>query len=240
MIQFVFTLSPIHSDLLAPLRTVEGLFVAESREVIWVRYASESGKLPLELDIIPWQARFTTDAQRLLYPIRHSVPVQHLPDLSWERTYRTIQVELPVPAFPVQPQGKISLSLIPATRQEQPVVALWTDWDTWSLWVEQAPETRLNRLQYAVSPRKDVLVKGQPLPPIQGIGLWALGRLLLPAGLTLNYPALVPVLEQEWGTSGHDLMILFHEPLQVHCLSPDSFQPARRSSVRATAQKWHE
>lgn len=232
MVQHIFILPRCHQPLLSGLRTLSGLFIAETPDVFWLRYSSTK-PLPLPVVTLPTEAHFIVDNDRLLFRENHIAPEARLPDLEWMPLYRYIQLLLPIPAFPRTPTLHVPVQWQPTSIERLPG-ALLTNWQNWQNWVETAPETRLQRLQYAAHRNHQVLITGTPLPPIEGLALWEQESLLIPVGYDLEFTALHNTLVQWLNPHRDNALLAFPLENRIEIIASDSFQPARRSSVRRT------
>jgi hypothetical protein len=79
-----------------------------------------------------------------------------------------------------------------------------------------------------------VLITGTPLPPIEGQALWEQDTLLIPVGYDLEFTALHNTIVQWLNPHRDNALLAFPLENRIEVIVSNSFQPARRSSVRRT------
>ncbi|NBC06235.1 MAG: hypothetical protein GVY26_03475 [Bacteroidetes bacterium] len=205
----VLKLSPQDTGPLADIRTQHKLFVAETDEAVWLK-AKEAGKdIRSSLNALPAVRTYVLQG-RLLFPVGATVPEAHLPQsLQWKPLQVWLRVEAPRSVLPPLelPADKLPFRLV-RSQEEKTASALLIEADRWLQYAETAPAVRLSKLRFALSEERQVLVTGTPLPAVPGRLFWQMERLLLPAGWTLEYPLLAPLLSRRMTKKPDDLVLI--------------------------------
>ena len=141
-------------------------------------------------------------------------------------------MEMPVAAFAGKTREKYTAKLVPS-NQEQPSIALLTDFDEWKTFVETTSILRLQPLKYAVSNRNQVLIIGQPLPAIKGRSYWQKGQLLIPVGYDFNVSIVGDLLSQQLSPQKTEY-ILLDEQSNWEKIPVNNLVQVSRSGVRLT------
>jgi len=157
-------------------------------------------------------------------------PVRTLVSDKWLVIQQFIPVEAPASAFPGTTDKKHLIQIVPSEK-ERPSAALLTTWAHWKKYVETAPQIRLDQLQFAVSNQAEVLVVGQPLPPIQGKAYWQQDLLLLPNGYDFDLSNMATFISAAL-SKAQDGYLLFQEEGTFQKIPLQGFVAARRSAVR--------
>lgn len=250
MKEFVVILSENNREILADIRTLPdvkaAVFVEDNTPRIWLRGIFSKNKLPLAVQKLPIERIFILK-ENLLFPVGGLTPLSKLPNFKWELLSQFLPIDLPKSAFPALVEATTKVRLV-ISEQEQKGIALLTDFEEWLKYVENAPKIRLQRLQFAVSEHRQVLVVGDILPPIRGRVFWQDGQILLPLGLAFEWTLAAKLLAQK-----HDLgekAILFFDTNSTELqkdISPqridlENFVDCTHSAVRLTKQnnRWTE
>jgi hypothetical protein len=212
--------------------TVE-LLEADGR--IWLRATG--------LEDTQWeQCRHLSDADRYtvledgqLIAVDSVVPLGRLPDGAWQPIARFIEAELPVAHWPGKSPAPLPVGLI---RSNEPREVNWlvVRLDAWTRYAVTAPHVRLARLSFAATRDGRAIVRGQPLPPLQGERFVEVEGIAVPAGWTWQ-PAVEPaVLGDVFGLSPGD-SVLWTSDSEYHKICADDWVQATRSAVRLTQQE---
>jgi hypothetical protein len=212
-------------DRLGSIRNVPGWKAAADEGEIWLRGPVNNGPFQNALSSLPAEANYLMDDDGRLFPVGKQTPVRILKELAWQSLRDFLPLEIPVSAMPgetgIRVQLKVKRSLF-----EQEAYALKTTFRDWKVYVESAPAIRLQRLRFAVSGKKEVLVIGSPLPALKGQFCWRNKNLLLPAGFDFDPPVLADLLPT---TSD---VVLFDELGNRETIPAAAFAAADRTTVR--------
>jgi hypothetical protein len=224
MKECVIVLDNKYKERLGQVRTVPGWKAAADEEQIWLRGPVDNGKMQTALSSLPATASYLMDEQFRLFPYGKRTPVLTLKELEWQSLANFIAVTLPVSAMPgAVPQPiKIRLS---RSADVQPAFALLTTVAAWKNYVESAPLIRLKQLKFAVSAAGQVLITGQPLPPVKGTGYWLNKNMMIPAGYQLDPPLMADLI-------GNENLVLFHIDGRREVISSSCFNAAERNLIR--------
>lgn len=217
---------------LGEVRCYPGLQLAADGNLLWLRGIPVSGQGTAEIKRLPAKITYLLDEQDRLFLAGASTPVAQLQKLNWLPATQFIPVTLPLSPLPGKTQETYPVRL---RKSEHAVesAALLTTLAEWKIFAETAPATRLDRLQFAVSERNEVLIMGQPLPALRGKEYWITDRLLLPAGFEFDPPALLPLVSEKL-KPGSQAYLLFTPDGRWQYISVHAFVAAKRSSIRLT------
>ena len=220
------------SDLphLAAVRCWPGMSAAETETEVWLRCPMQHADLDQALRALPAMYSYRQDAQGLLFPMGGSTPVSKLPELDWLPMKQFILVELPGAALPAQLTQDYALQLLPSSEYHSGA-ALKVKLADWQAYAETAPEIRLAALHFALSATGDVLVMGEPLPPLPGVEYWLRGSILLTAAYDLEWPLLADLFNQRENSKGSYFM-LFEKDGSWQKIEKRCFVPASRAGIR--------
>lgn len=220
------------SDLphLAVVRCRPGLCAAETETEVWLRCPMLHADLDQALRALPALHTYRQDSQGLLFPLGGSTPVAKLPALDWVPMKQFIPVELPGAALPAQLTQHYALQLFPSAAYH-PGAALKIKLTDWQTYADTAPEIRLAALSFALSAAGDVLVMGEPLPPLPGEEYWLRDSILLPAAYDLEWPLLAQLFNQQENSNGANFL-LFEKNGGWQKIEKRCFVPASRAGIR--------
>lgn len=220
------------SDLphLAAVRCWPGMNAAETEDEVWLRSPMLHADLDQALRALPAMHSYRQDAKGLLFPLGGSTPVAMLPELEWLPIKQFIPIELPGSALPAHLTQQYALQLFPSTEYH-PGAALKVKLEDWQLYAETAPEIRLSALHFALSAAGDVLVMGEPLPPLPGVEYWLRDSILLPAAYDVEWPLLAALFNQRENGMG-TCFLLFEKDGNWQKIEKRCFVPATRGGIR--------
>src|SRR5207248_2131641 len=121
----------------------------------------------------------------------------------------------------------------------RPASVLVTALADWVAYATTVPAIRLRPLRFAAAADGRALVRGTPLPPIQGRRYTEAAGLAVPAGFDWSPPVEPAVLRKLLGLGDGDLA-LFDEDATYERIDASQFARATRSAARATAASWAE
>jgi hypothetical protein len=217
-----------------PLRLRAGLEIGEAAESLWLRGPAGDMELELELRKLPAEFRGEWLPDGRLRPLESRIPSLTLPALRWEPIRSWLAVGLPAVAWPGEPGGPVPLWIV-HSAEEEPANVLRTDFESWHEFAQDAAEVRLQRLTFAVSAERRVLVRGTPLPPLPGERFVERAGIAVPAGFGWQPAVSVDVIRQVLGLPEGGFVLWEHDNT-VARLHPEQFVAATRRAVRATAE----
>lgn len=239
MKEIILTLVEADKDALASVRCMPGLQAAIYDGLVWVRGIAAEVQPDLAIQQLPSIHTYKLDEENRLFPLGKPTPVATLPALQWLPVRDLIPVVMPSSAMPGRLHQKLEVRLAPSSREEKPM-ALLSDLESWCGYAENAPSIRLKQVRFAVSAANQVIIVGDPLPPIPGKAYSLKNNLLLPAGYDFDPPALGPLIAMRLNPS-NDCLLLFNTDGSCAQLPYSHFVVASRSAVRLTkAGRNHE
>jgi hypothetical protein len=217
---------------LSALRLVPGIEVAEDTDRIWLRGQNSEEKLSAKLSALPARARYELIAPNQLRQIGQRIPSARLPAFQWRPLDAWLQVELPSAAMPAEPASPVQLRLIRSIQEQEPDL-LQTHLDQLIGFAAMAAQVRLDRLQFAANKAGDVLVRGQPLPPVPGRRFVTHGGVAIPAGYGWE-PRVSPEVLARCFAVATDALVLWQEDNTFTRLHSEQFVPLSRRAIFAT------
>lgn len=220
--------------LLAALRLVPGIEVAEADKTIWLRGKHCDEHLGTRLAVLPASGRFEWMAPNRLRRIDQRIPSACLPELRWLPLDAWLRVDVAVAAMPAHGPERVPLQLARSTEEREPELLL-TNLKSLKDFAATAARIRLEHLRFAVNAAGDVLLRGTPLPPLTGRRFALHGGIAVPAGFSWQPAVGADVLARSFGVSG-DALLVWNEDGTVTRLHTEQFIPLTRSAVLATDQ----
>lgn len=222
------------SEALALLRLEPTLEIAVAEKHLWVRgdFAHCETKLT-HLRVVEIFEELPDD---LLGISGSKVPVRKLPsDLAWRPISEATRLRLGQSAYPGTAEDGIPLRLI---RSEivRPIRMLSLKLAAFSQWVGSSPSIRFRDLTFACSIDGQVLVRGNPVPPLPGRRYVLEDGLAMPAGFALDPPLPVSVVRRLFDTN-RAAVIRFEEDAEVEVIEDSVFVPVTRAGVRMTLKQ---
>ena len=205
--------------------------VAKEDEYFWVR-GIVGDNIPLKIRKLPATASYYLDEAFRLFPIGKNTPVGKLKNLDWLPIANFVEVEFPRAALAGKTKLTQSIRIVPSENTQEGV-ALLTNLSVWKNFANGAASVRLEKIKYAVSETREVLILGTPLIPIPGKEFWKRNQILLPNGFDLEFPVLADVIEQELNPK-KDGILLFYEDGRWEKIMNKDFVKGSRSAVRGT------
>jgi len=227
----IFHIDKNYQKQIGQIRHLPGCWIAESNETFWLKIEKPSTGFPLSVEQIPAKARYRLEHD-LLFPLKGSTPVGKLPEMEWQPITSFMTVELPTPALPGSIKKQIQVKLI---RTENPKDApfMLIPWENWKNYALQASNIRLQTLSFAVSAKQDVIVRGNPLPPLPGLLFWQNQQTLLPAGWNFEHSILAEILSINY-LKGKEEWLLIRSEQEWERIKKKNFIQASRSAIRKT------
>lgn len=224
---------PPDRDALAAVRCFPQLQAAIHNGEIWLRGIPVAGETDLRIRQLPGIHTYVADDKGRLFPLGKPTPVMALPELDWQLLQDFLPVTLPVSGMPVVLHAQASVGLAPFNINEVPN-ALLTSLANWKAYAETAPAIRLQQTKFAADSGDDVLILGDPLPPLPGKALVQRSLLIFPAGWHLDPPFIAPLVEATLVPAG-DSFVLFDVDGSWQRIEQADFVNTTRSGVRATS-----
>lgn len=225
------------SDLpqLGKIRCWQGMQAAKQNAELWLRCPMLEVELDEALRCLPALYTYREDAQGLLFREGQATPSARLPQLNWMPLMEFLPVELPTAALPAMLPAPYPVELVPTT-EAQPGVALKIKLEQWQQYAETAPAIRLDCLRFAFSEADEVLVMGEPLPPIPGEEFWQRESILLPAGYDFEWPIIGELLEMRENAEGKSYLV-FNRDGNWGKIEKRYFIPATRAGIRLSSRQ---
>jgi hypothetical protein len=202
--------------------------------MIWLRGKPGDERFAARLAALPARERFEWLASNQLRQIHHRIPGARLPELRWQPLDAWLQIEIPPAAIPADAPAAIQLRLVRCAQERTPDLLL-TTLEEISRFAVTAAQVRLDRLQFAANGEGEVVVRGQPLPPLPGRRFVICNGVAVPAGFSWTPQVGEDVLARRFAVSG-DALVLWNEDGSITRLHGEQFLPLSRSALRATQQ----
>ena len=220
------------ASALGTLRLSPGVEVAEDGAVLWIRGQRCDGTLYASILSLPAHDRFVWLEDNRLCRVGERIPSHKLPDFPWRPLDQWIRVSLPPAGFATTLALTVPLKLLRGGAEQAPGLLL-TTLRIWANYVIQAPEIRLSSLRFAVDGRERVLIRGRPLPPIEGHQWVETDGIAIRAGFCWVPAVSVEMVRRRFEVAP-DTLILWHEDGSLERLHAEQFIPATRGNVRST------
>jgi MoxR-vWA-beta-propeller ternary system domain bpX2 len=232
---FIVVLTEKDRDALAAIRLFPNIEVATFMAQIWLRIPLSNEGLATEIRQLPLVETYLLDENELLYPLGGVTPVGKLMPMSWMSLPLFMPIELPVSVMPAEVSETVNTQIV-ASAKEQKAMALCTTSTEWLAYVITAPEVRLKRLKFAVSDANNVLIVGEPLPPIEGETYWLSNNIFMPSGYDFELPIVSELIYQKENLQ-NQAFLCFNTEGSHHRIEELDFVLATRSAVRLTFQE---
>lgn len=198
---------------------------------IWIRYDSDDERVASVAACINGR-HFQLLESNLLVPLGSAVATERLPELEWRDLERVLELKLPSAALP----GRLAAAGLPELKllrggAERPAAAGLYPLEAFLNWVVTAPQFRIQKLMACTS-EQEILVIGNPLPPLECEFLCQEGRLFTPAGMTW-YPRIDAEQVLEYFDVAEDEILLWTHSDQFWSVPIEFVKPLRRGSIRA-------
>ncbi|MFN9720892.1 MAG: hypothetical protein ACK58L_19525 [Planctomycetota bacterium] len=249
---------------LGELRSMPSVQGALTEDVVWVRGSGLDETLFGTLAAFADGPVFLVDGKNRLTPFGKTVPVDRLPDVTWESLAKLLEPVLPLARIVSVQFPKCPLTLVRSSVDHEASVMI-VSWDAFERWAIDAPEIRLRACHFATrggDVGAQVCVRGNPLPSLPGARFWTTGNIAIPLGLTWSPAVDVDTLrevlavqhddsisasgryesESLWQRAVSDWdnrstmggLWIWHEDGRFDVIEPSAFVPALRMHVRAT------
>ena len=223
----------------ASLRNMPGVEVCAEQDQLWCRGPVHDDAIAQQLRHLPGAWRFrTTDGEQLI-PIGQFVPTERLPSGPWIRISDWLRFALPEATasrveFQKHALPRVSIKLVRSNTPRQPTI-LQTSFEAWCAYGARAPAVRLAQWSFALRSDGQCLIRGVPLPPLVGMQLVEVERLLVPAGWTWS-PPVEPSVIHELAEVKAGEMVLFDHGGRFESIRQTDWVRATRSAIRLSAK----
>ena len=235
---WVICLASADAASLAPLRLTRGLEVAQKEPFIWLRGNINDETLDRLLRALPAIVRYEVLPNNRLRRVELRIPSETLPALQWQSVQTWLRVQMPSNSAGAQSQETsprtVSLRIV-RSGEERPTELLLTSLPDWQAFALSAPDVRLRPLRFAADTSGNVVVRGQPLPPLPGRQFVLYGSIAVEAGFTWEPAVSSEVLSRRLSLPS-DAVALLREDGTFTRMEGEQFVPATRSAVRETAE----
>ena len=203
-------------------------------ERLWCR-ANTSAIFP-ELFSVLGAAHYRVVEGQLI-PLHQRVPIGSLPSGEWMPIAEWMQCTLPFASLEPRELTKVPIRLV-RSEEAQRAKFLRCRLSDWKAWVLRSTAIRLLPLRF-VCAGEQVLITGDPLPPIPGDYWYGANRVALPSGWTWDPPVSSDVLWDVVSAAAADApdLALFHEDGRLEFVSAADWCPATYAAVRATTKE---
>jgi len=219
---------------LAALRLWPAVRVCATGDCLWLQGPEMTDELHLALRKLPGARRFAIDATGALTPEGARLPTCQLPDGPWEPLQTWLIPAPQLAAIATPATRKIPLRLVRGDH-EAPASVLVTSFAQWSAYAISAPVVRLRRLRFAIASDARVLIRGHPLPPLEGDRYVEREGIAIPCGFML-VPRIDPATVRALLGSTPEDLALFDTDGGWEAIKGEDFVHATRASVRARAE----
>lgn len=224
------------------LRMIPGVQATIVEDHVWVTGSDLDDTLLPLLSGVSEGPVFLVGDDRLLTPVRQSVPTARLPDAAFIPASEFFTPTMPPSNFPNPNTPTLTLKLVRSHTERPPEV--WCGCKVaFREWGLTAPTIRLSCLRYAVSADSQVCTIGSPPPPLAGTLFWLAGQVAIPLGWHWSPEIDEPSLNEFISSvltpspeSNQKTVVLWRSETDVACsletIAQTSFIPTTRSSMR--------
>jgi hypothetical protein len=209
---------------------ITGTFIDDE---LWLRGDVLDESLDRAIQRLAPIARYSLADDGDLVPLGNLLPQRKLPEARWLPLPSLLNADRPTAALPAGPPARVAVTVVRSADQ-RPAAMLRVSMPSWRAYAEAAPAARLARLRFAAAVNQ-VLIAGEPLPPLEGTSLWERGGVAIPCGFALS-PAVDPSTLRRALALNDDDVALFNDDGTWELVPAGAFVPARRSAVRLTAR----
>jgi hypothetical protein len=229
---YFLALEVAHEHYLGALRSWENLKMAQDEGVIWIKDLRWDQVEAAEVKTIPYKTLYYARENKL-FPLHSLLPERNVPSLLFTPIERALPLSLPAlnhNYFGINQQ--VDVQLVPA-NQEEPACALVVDIEDLHTYIYQAPEVRLQHLQWVLINQQQALVMGTPVLPISGQAYWEKNDFLLPAGYNFEFHILHPAIDNLVNATGEN-RVIWQENGSYFLVRKNDFRPLSKSSLLQT------
>jgi hypothetical protein len=219
-------------DNLGTLRNWSNLKVAFDKNKVWVTGFELAQIESVAVKSIPSKnIYYSKNAQLFLQ--NSLLPDQKEPAFLWTPIERALPLELTNfnnNYFGIEEGVKMKLI---STDNEQRAIAMLLELNLLKTFVESAPAIRLDNLTWTLLNKKDALLFGTPLLPIDGEAFWLNEGMLLPVGYQFELDSLVKLVRIKIDPDNEQL-IIWNEDSTYFKVNKEAIEKLTISSFRKT------
>lgn len=242
-IQWITSIPIRQSDCLHTWVHSANVELLSKDDIVWMRGQAESEEALIEVDqrlrAIPGAERFQVVDNHLLRPIDSRLPTCVYPDGPWKSAAAMLRVELPPSGLcgstPSTVTFRTTRGATAAANSTLTPSILECNFPEFYRWAITSSETRLEALAFACDADGQTIVRGLPLPPVNGMRWIEYDNVAVPVGHSWQPSVSVQTLNQALETSS-DAIHFLEADGRLRVLEHSVFVMATRSSVRLTAQ----
>ena len=206
------------------------LKIAHDENHIWVSNFESDQFESSTIKSIPYKSLYYGKNGQL-YPLGSLLPSQNIPTLKWEH----ISYGLPITLEKYNPnffgiKESLSIQLIASLHEYETQVML-CGIDQLKLYIETAPEIRLQNIKWTIINNTEALLIGTPQLPINGSVYEINQHFIIPAGFTFELHLLIPHLNQKLNPN-NDFWIVWNLDSTYFKAPKNQFQQLSLSSFR--------
>ena len=211
------------------LRIAPGLELLAIDRELWLRARQPDADMLARLRGVPWTETYAVLPDRTLRPAGRLLPAGTLPDGKWLPLATALTLHFATSTAPITQPARVELRLVEAREWRAPSLVVTTP-AAWSAFIDTASEVRLARLQFAQT-AGEVVVRGDPLPPLPGEHLREDSGIARPVG-TAFHPAVSAATVRAALRLGAGEIALWSRAGNVACIPAEAWLPADRATVR--------
>ena len=236
--QWVLRLPAEQLKSLSSLRLEKQIQASALDQEIWLRGSTLDENLTRTLRSIPDSEFFDLQKDAQLIPAGRHVPLGYLPETEWLPLPEWLTVQLQAPALAGKTEERLSFELV---RSQQNLTAnvLLTTLVRLKKLVDCDSQIRLKSLLYAVDSQQRTIIRGSPLPSVEGSFFCEQNGIAVAAGWAWSPKVDVDVLQSLFKLNPGDVVLL-HADQSRELILADQFTPLTRSSVRWTLQQFEK
>ena len=222
---------------LVGIRVEETAEVAVSKNDVWLRLTADEDLLP-SLRKLPFADWFEEHGNGELVPLEAALPVECLPPgLKWQPLVQWLRPAQATTLLPAKVNRKrVPLQLVRETNRVESANLMQITFSSLAQWVERAPQSRLEPLEWMADSLGLVFVRGDVLPPVPGEYLLVEHGVARPLGFRV-FPAMSSAaLRSLVGAASTDLVVIKEKGIRR--VPEEFFVPLTRSGVRMTRERF--
>jgi hypothetical protein len=213
------------------LRLFPEVQAGEQAGDVWLRGPMGDEALVRAVRKLPGAIRYKLHDDGQLFPWEGRLPCGRIPRMAWAPFAEWLVCEPQAAALAGEVARRAAFRVV-RTAGEREATVLVTDLDTWVAFSLRAAAVRLRPLSFAVAADRRTVVRGRPLPPIQGVRYAERDGIAVPCGFEI-WPPLGGLLLQLLQLAPGDLA-LFDVAGTYEPIRGEHFVAATRSAARLT------
>lgn len=226
--EILLKLSNDSKQELYKIRNLKGVFVSEYLNYIWVKCHVENETFENKLFSIRFLEWFILK-DNYLFKKDMLTPEMSFFKSEWITIDSYTNISLPTTSFGGKLEYlELDIQLIPHNEIENTVGVL-TNQKSLEKYIIDAPNFRIESLEFVMSETLDVFIFGTPLLPIPGISYWKYKNFLLPNGFILHTKHHLDVLNNKM-SEHEDALFLITEKKTIHTILKEHIKPLSRKA----------